>query len=68
MPEGKGYNDKGMMGGKALLDGSRNAKGPINPNGRIEPGPTPTMRQTKTATHSQSSGREMAPKGSQTVV
>ena len=69
MPKGVGYNnDKGMMGDKAMLDGSRNAKRPINPNGRIDPGETPMMRQTKTMTNSRRMDREMVPKGSQTIV
>ncbi len=37
---------KGKMGG-AMKDGSRNSMPSTTMNGRIEPGMTPSMRQTK---------------------
>lgn len=82
MPMGKGYGNKmmgdmsmgdmkmdGMMKGGMVLDGSRNAMRPINPNGRIDPGMTPAMRRTKTVnTNAMKMMGGMAPKGSKTVV
>ena len=73
MPLGKGYNDKGMndkgdMKSRMMLDGSRNAVPPANPNGRIDPGPTPMMRRTRTMTQPKRSASEMVPKGAKTPV
>ena len=48
MPMGKkGYASGGMM--KGMKDGSRMATPMQNMNGRIDPGMTNPMRQTKTA-------------------
>lgn len=52
MPKGKYGMGSGMMGGGAKMggtygDGSRMSKGMANMNGRIDPGMTPMMSQTK---------------------
>lgn len=53
MPTGKygmmgGRMDGGSMPGGMMKDGSRMSAPPTTMNGRIEPGMTPAMRQTKT--------------------
>ena len=49
MPKtGKMMRDGGSMAGGMYGDGSRKSMGKMNINGRIDPGPTPAMSQTKT--------------------